>query len=33
MFLNTTLYPVGHETVKCQGSKNGGNRQPVKTLF
>ena len=33
MFLNTTLYLVGHETVKCQGNKNGRNRQPVKTLF
>ena len=30
MFLNTTLYLVGHETVKRQGNKNGRNRQPVK---
>ena len=25
MFLNTTLYLVGHETVKRQGNKNGRN--------
>ena len=34
MFLNTTLYLVGHcETVKSQGNKSGRNRQPVKICF
>ena len=33
MFLNTTSYLVGHETVKRQGNKSGRNRQPVKIYF